>query len=534
MTLFSDIALNNTMKFDDLYNLVVESGFNPSSPRSMGGNRMSTVKKNIGPMGVSSLQSGVASGGEVASPETSRGYSASSVGRSDNSEKPTPVDQMKKYLFDVSKADDRRDVYELEAENKKRMRNAFSLLFNSKDFYSNFKKILSDHLTTDTISFKDEKEWNRLKDEVDRRASNTTGLRDQLEIYQARYDDAINAENDIKSIQTHIQKLKNKKSKTADKETKASIQEDIESAEYDIMVKKSMIKGISSFKKEVDGARSKLVSETEAEMIAKDSLLELEEKIGSVTENNKKANDIIIRLIKKLINQKADGLLDRYKIENDVSDEEIDAKEADFLNIEKDLISKLKLLKELTTDDNPIFAFIDYHDKQFNDKLGEFDDRTLNKNINIGVMRMHGKLPAKILAEYFATIAGRGMERKVIPIENLDTSPKYKAVDNVIKKLEGIKSKNDWLENQKEMIELMSNLPFSPNTNNRLAQRAKSFWEVNRKGVNLARQLIHQIQSAMSEESPVFKESFDDVAAQYVTSFTYDKTDLLIDLQEIA
>lgn len=520
------LLLNIIMNFTELCSLVESKGTKP-------GERYFKAQKNVGPMGVSGVKSGIASGGEVAGAESSAGYSSSPVGKVDSFENPQKVDQMKKYLFDTSKGGDGRDNYVLEAENKKRMRNAFALLFNSKDFYSEFKSIFKNYLTLDSISEADEKEWNRLKDEVDARTSATTGLRNDVELYQQQYDEALAAKNAITEIKEHIKSLKTAKSAAKDKEQKTDFQSQIESAEYDIREKEALIKNIGTFNKRLKEAETKLINETEKEMLAKDAFEEIQNKISSVTENNKKSNDVVIRLVKKLINNKADGLLDRYQIEYDVSDEEIDSKDVDFANVPKDLPSKLKLLRELTGEDNPIFAFIDQHEESFADRMSNFDERLLNKNINIGAMRMHEKLPAVILHKYFNTIAGRGMERKAIPLENLDVSQKHKSVNDIINKLESINTKDEWLKNQEALTKMVDKLPFNEMSLDILKRRIKSFWEVNRRGVSIAKQLVHQIQTMSKEQSQNLKESFDEFAAMYASSFEYDENDFLIDLMEI-
>ena len=515
------------MNFDQLYELALEAkGTKP-------GERFFKAQRNIGPMGITGQQAGVASGGEVASPETSAGYSSSPVGKVDSFEKQQKVDQMKKYLYDPSKGGDQSDVYEAIAENKKRMRNAFALLFNSKTFYSEFKQIVKNYLKLDSISEQDEREWNRLKDEVDKRSSNTTGIRNELDAWNEKLENARNASNKISEIQNHIKNLKQQLSATKDKKIKEDIKTQIESADMDLQEYITIKKGLSHFESKTKEIQERLINETERELIAKDKWEEIQNKISSVTENNKKSNDIVVRLIKKLINTKADGLLDRFQIENDISDDEIDSKNVDFINVPGDLVSKLKLLKELTTDDNPIFAFIDHHDETFGERMGEFDDRLLNKNINIGAMRMFEKLPVVILNKYFNTIAGRGMERQMIPLENLDTSIKIKSVNDIIKKLESINTKDEWLKSQPTLSKMVEKLPFSEMSLNVLQQRIKSFWEVNKRGVNIAKQLIFQIQKMADEQPENLKESFDELASMYASSFTFDQNDFLIDLMEV-
>jgi hypothetical protein len=501
-----------------------------------GGNAYFRAQQNIGPQNISGQQAGITADGGVAGASSSGGYSASPVGKVDNFEKQKPIDQMKKYLFDPSKVkgDGLRDTYELEAENKKRMRNAFSLLFNSKNFFSEFKNIYKNYLTRDSISLADEKEWNRLKDEVNARASKTTQFRSELDGVNKLLADAENAGMKISEIQAYIKSLKAKKSGTKNKERRDSLQDEIDSAEIDISNLKNSAKmsSIDGYRKQSKKAKDALVSETEREMIARDALTEIENKISSVTANNKKSSDNVIMLVKKLIKNKAEGLLDRYMIENNISDEEIDSKNVDFANVPQDLVSKLKLLKELTTDDNPIFAFIDYHDEEFGKRLEEFDDKLLNTNINIGSMRMFDKLPAKILGKYFSSVAGTGMERKVIPLENLDADTGYLAIDSFIKKLEQINTKEQWEAAKPELKKLVKDLPLKKPSKDVVLSRLKGFWSVSRSGANSAKQLLTTLQQMRNEE--MVNESFDELANKYASSFNVDINDFMIDLQEVA
>jgi hypothetical protein len=518
------------MKFDDLAKLITESGFRPDSSKNRG--YYSRAMSNVGPMGVTGQQSGIGSGGERVGAETSRGYSSSSVGKADNFEKRTKTDQMKKYLFDTSKAGDQSDVYELTAENKYRMRNAFALLFNSKKFHTEFNNIFRNYLSLDSINVEDEREWNRLKDEVQTRESRTTGYRDNVEQYQMEYDEMLASNTKYLEIKEYVKKLESQKKNTKDPEVRKEIEIKLDAAKIDMFTVKSNTKGFDDAAKNLQDAKNKLINETEKEIIARKKWEEINDKISSVGANNKKKSDTVIKSCKKLINNVADGLLDRYQIENDISDEAINSVNVDFANVPKDIVSKLGLLKELTTDDNPIFAFIDSHEEQFAERITSFDDRTLNKSINIGVMRMFDKIPAKILASYFSTIAGRGIERKVIPLENLNTNPKTLAIDNMIKKLESIKTKEEWESSRKELMKMAKDLPFDKTSNDIIKQRIKSFWQVTGRGT-IAQTLVYQIESMKKEQNRNLIESFDDVAGRILSQFSFDEDDYKLDLMEV-
>jgi hypothetical protein len=346
--------------------------------------------------------------------------------------------------------------------------------------------------------------------------------------------EAENASTKIAEIEDYIKRLKNKKSKTKDSDIRNTIDEQIKSAQFDISILQNSAKqsSINEYKKEIGKLERTLVSDTEQEMLTRDKFTELQDKISSVTEKNMKNSDNVIMLVKKLINQKADGLLDRYKIEYNISDEDIDSKTVDFANVPKDLPSKLKLLKELTTEDNPIFAFIDYHKKAFDDRMGEFDSRLLNSNINIGSMRMFDKLPSKILGKYFTSIAGNSLERKVIPLENLAVDTGYMAIDSFIKKLEQINSKEQWEAMKPELKNLVKDLPLKKTSKDVVLSRLKGFWSVSRSGANSAKQLLTTLQQMRQEE--MMNESFDELANKYASSFNVDINDFMIDLQEVA
>lgn len=526
------------MNFDDLYTLALEAkGTKP-------GERYFNTQRQIGPRGITGTEAGISDDGQAFSPETSRGYASGPVGVVDNFEKRQKIDQMRKYGLDTKKMASQKDVYQMEAENNMRMRNSFALLFNLKSFYSEFKKIYSNYMgrkeeadgetnnLRNSISFEEEREFNRLVVEVDRRASNNTAIRNEIDDLMKLKAEAENAVNKISEINDYIKKLKNKKSKTKDIDKRDSIDEQIKQAQFDISLRQSSAKqsSLTTYQKEIDILGKKLVSDEKQFLEARQKLEELQDKISTVTEENIKNNDNVILLVKNLIKRTAEKLYLETKIANKVSDDEIDSKNVDFVKVPKDIVSKLKLLQTLTTDDNPIFSFIDEHEKQFDDRMKEFDSRLMNSNINIGVMRMFDKLPAKVLGKYFSSIASNSLDRKTIPLENLDSNPAFVALKTFISKLESIGNKEDW-ENAKTVLKpLIAKLPFTTLDKKIINDRLKSFWFRNSQGFNVARQLLSTVQSMKKE---VISESFDELAAKYASSFNLDINDFMIDLQEV-
>ena len=526
------------MNFDDLYTLALEAkGTKP-------GERYFNTQRQIGPRGVTGTESGITDDGQVFSPETSRGYASGPVGVVDNFEKRQKIDPMRKYGIDPTKMASQKDVYQMEAENNMRMRNSFALLFNSKNFYSEFKKIYSEYMgrkkegddennnLRNSISFEEEREFNRLIVEVDRRASNITAIRNEIEELSKLKAEAENAAGKISEINDYIKRLKNKKSKTKDTDLRNNIDEQIKQAQMDISLRQSSAKqsSINTYQKEINTLGKKLISDEGQYLEAKQKLEELQDKISTVTEKNIKNNNNVILLVKELIKDKAKGLYLKYKIENDISDEEIDSKNVDFVKVPKDIASKLKLLKQFSTDDNPIFSFIDEHEKQFQERMQDFDSRLMNSSINIGMMRMFDKLPAKILGKYFSSIASNAIDRKTIPLENLDSSPAYETLKEFISKLESIRNKQD-LEDAKSVLKpMVKKLPFSKLDKDIINDRLKGFYSVNRMGFTNVKQLLSTIQSMKKE---VIGESFDELAAKYASSFNLDINDFMIDLQEV-
>jgi DNA repair exonuclease SbcCD ATPase subunit len=526
------------MNFDDLYTLALEAkGTKP-------GERYFNTQRQIGPRGVTGTESGISDDGQVFSPETSRGYASGPVGVVDNFEKRQKIDPMRKYGVDPTKMASQKDVYQMEAENNMRMRNSFALLFNSKNFYSEFKKIYSEYMgrkkegddennnLRNSISFEEEREFNRLIVEVDRRASNITAIRNNIDELTKLKAEAENAAGKISEINDYIKRLKNKKSKSKDTDLRNNIDEQIKQAQMDISLRQSSAKqsSINTYQKEINTLGKTLISDEGQYLEAKQKLEELQDKISTVTEKNIKNNDNVILLVKELIKDKAKNLYLRYKIENDISDEEIDSKNVDFVKVPKDIASKLKLLKQLSTDDNPIFSFIDEHERQFQERMQEFDSRLMNSSINIGMMRMFDKLPAKILGKYFSSIATNAIDRKTIPLENLDSSPAYEALKEFINKLESIRNKQDWEDATKVLKPMVKKLPFSKLDKDIINDRLKGFYSVNRMGFTNVKQLLSTIQSMKKE---VIGESFDELAERYASSFNLDINDFMIDLQEV-
>jgi len=532
------------MNFDDLYTLALEAkGTKP-------GERYFNTQRQIGPRGVTGTESGITDDGQVFSPETSRGYASGPVGVVDNFEKRQKIDQMKKYGVDPTKMASQKDVFQLEAENNMRMRNSFALLFNSKSFYSEFKDIYSKYMgrpkkkegevrddeggnkLRNSISYEEEREFNRLVVEVDRRASKITEIRNEIEELTKLKAEAQNNAGKISEINDGIKKLRNKKYKIKDTEDRKNIDDQIKQAQIQISILQSSAKqsSIDRYQKEINRLGKKLISDEGQYLEATQKLEELQDKISTVTEKNIQNNDNVILLVKDLIERTAKKLYLDTKISNKISDEEIDSKNVDFVKVPKDVASKLKLLKQLTTDDNPIFSFIDEHERQFQERLQTFNPKFLNANIDIGVMNVFEKLPAKILNKYFSSIASNAIDRKTIPLENLDSSPAYETLKEFISKLESIRNKQDW-EDAKEVLKpMVKKLPFDKFNKKTINAKLKEFYSVNRMGFTNVKQLLSTIQSMKKE---VIRESFDELAAKYASSFNLDINDFMIDLQEV-
>jgi hypothetical protein len=519
------------MKFDDLYNLVVEAkGTRP-------GDAYFRAQRNEGPQNISGQKAGITADGGTAGASSSAGYSSSPVGKVDNFEKQKPMDQMKKYLYDTSKGGSQTDTYELKAARDREMSNAFAILFNSKTFFEDFKKIYKGEgnykgLEIDSINEVDEKEWNNALVAQQKKSGESSDARDEVNRLKEIIDGSLYGSDRIDQIKSFLQRKKTEKKNTRIKEKKEIISGEIQQAEIELSILLQDAKKLAPVQSRLQEAEKKLISAINASDAADKRFEEINSRIETKTSNNKDSNDTVLALVKSLINNKAKGLLDKLQIENKISDDEIPTG-VDFLTInKKDFLYKLGLLKKLTTDDNPIFSFIDFHENRFNQGLGNFDPRTLNRNINIGVMRRVGELPAQSLQKFFFSIAGRGMERKTIPLENLDIDPGYKAAGDFIKKLEEIKSKDQWNAAVPELKKLVKNLPLSKTSKDIINSRLKGFWSITRSGANSATQLLTTVQGMLDEKT--VNESFDELANAYAASFNVDINDFMIDLQEVA
>ena len=518
------------MNFDDLYNLVVEAkGTRP-------GDAYFRAQRNEGPQNISGQKAGITADGGTAGASSSAGYSSSPVGKVDNFEKQKPMDQMKKYLYDTSKGGSQTDTYELKAARDREMANAFAILFNSKTFFETFKKIYQgegnyEGLKIDSIKDVEEKEWNNALVSQQKRAGESSEARDEVNRYKEFINNSLYGSDRINQIKSFIQRKKTEKKNTRIKEKKEIISGELQLAEIELSTLLKDAKQLAPIQSRLQEAEKKLINAINASDAADKRFEEINSRIETKTSNNKDSNDTVLALVKSEINNKAKGLLDRMQIENKISDDEIPTG-VDFLNVNKtDLLYKLGLLKKLTTNDNPIFSFIDFHENRFNEGLGNFDPRTLNRNINIGVMRRVGELPAQSLQKFFFSIAGRGMERKTIPLENLDVDPGYMAAENFIKKLQEIKSKDQWNAAVPELKKLVKSLPLSKTFKDIIISRLKGFWSITRTGANSATQLLTTVQGMMDEKT--VNESFDELASKYASSFNVDLNDFMIDLQEV-
>ena len=532
------------MNFDDLYTLALEAkGTKP-------GERYFNTQRQIGPRGITGTEAGISDDGQAFSPETSRGYASGPVGVVDNFEKRQKIDQMRKYGVDPTKMASQKDVHQMEAENRMRMRNSFALLFNSKSFYSEFKDIYSKYMgrpkkkegevrddekgnkLRNSISYEEEREFNRLVVEVDRRASKITEIRNEIEELTKLKAEAQNNAGKISKINDEIKKLRNKKYRIKDTEDRNNIDDQIKQAQIQISILQSSAKqsSINTYQKEIDRLGKRLISDEGQYLEATQKLEELQDKISTVTEKNIQNNDNVILLVKDLIERTAKKLYLDTKISNKISDEEIDSKNVDFVKVPKDVASKLKLLKQLSTDDNPIFSYIDEHKRQFQERLQTFNPKFLNANIDIGVMNVFEKLPAKILNKYFTSIASNAIDRKTIPLENLDSSPAYETLKTFISKLESIGNKEDWEDAKTVLKPLIKKLPFTDYNKKVINDKLKSFWFRNSQGFSVAKQLLSTVQSMKKE---VISESFDELASRYASSFDFDMNDFMIDLQEV-
>ena len=519
------------MKFDDLYELALEAkGTRP-------GDAYFRAQRNEGPQNMSGQKAGITADGGVAGASSSAGYSSSPVGKVDNFEKQQPMDQMKKYLYDTSKGVSQKDMYEMEAAQKREMANAFAILFNSKTFFERFRKIYQGEgnykgLEVNSINLDDEKEWNNALVSQQKRAGQASEARDEVNRLKEILDGSLYGSDRINQIKSFLQRKKTEKKNTRIKEKREILSGEIQQAEIELSMLLKDAKKLSPVESRLQDAEKKLISAINASKAADERFEEINSKIETTTSDNKDSNDTVLALVKSEINNKAKGLLDRMQIENKISDDEIPA-DVDFLNVnKKDFLYKLGLLRKLTTDDNPIFSFIDYHENRFNQGLGNFDSRTLFSNINIGAMRRHGELPAQSLYKFFNSIAGRGMERKTIPLENLDVDPGYMAAGDFIKKLEEIKSKDQWNAAVPELKKLVKSLPLSKTSKDIVLSRLKGFWSITRTGANSATQLLSTVQGMMDEKT--VNESFDELANKYASSFNVDLNDFMIDLQEVA
>jgi hypothetical protein len=499
------------MKFQDLVLLIEAKGTKP-------GQRYKSAQDSTGPAGIS----------------------ASPIGRSDyNPEKRT---NDKREFFDNSNVSKEqkaatKNAYQEESRMRSRMGTAFALLFNEPIFFKKFKKIISERLIIHQINAEDERNFNIFKDAVDRAKGKSTEARNEHDDYVKELRKWEEDKERSEEIKFHIENLKNSIKREKNSAMIKIYNDDLKVSENDLkeIRPENIDKAIKHLTTQVENAFKKLVAAEQREIDHVNAYNELQDKIQKVTVDNLKSNDSVIKGIKILIQTTADLLIDEYTSKyGDEFAQQSNNIDPDWDTIPKDINEKLAMLAKLKTEDNPIFDFIDELTLRHEEFLTDMDERFFNRNINITMMRGFEKLPAVIVAKYFNDIAGRGVERKTIPMQNLDTSDAYSAFEQFKKRVKTLKDEDFWNKHKKGAMDMINLLPFTKFNKDSLKDLMSQPWSKNRRGQSIADQVIFRLESIKNEESRNMKnESFDKFASKVLKNIEFDADDFKIDLMEI-
>jgi hypothetical protein len=549
------------MKFEKLYNLVLEAGFRPSAPKNMGGSRIQRVKDSEGPAS----------------------FSSSSVGKNDNPENVVPISR---WEFNPNVDMDRGGVKK-QAKVWRTLFNAFSLLSNDKNFQDEVKSISSrfdkkrdsyknvigvsdEEGNKNFVKYDEESRVNTLPATIDKQLSKRTGLEAELkQKYMIR--------NYTKMPPG--EKIKLKTSEASLKGQISVLDKELSDPKMPKYRKEKLTNQLMKLNQQLGNVEDKLSWIDNKDKITVDSdILELQEKIAEldkkiqknqeelvavtdrttkIQSNNEENNDKAIDEFKKQVNVSAgkikDALAEEIKelqmTEGEGVEDLDNAMEVDWSNIPENFKSKVKMLDDLESTDpstNPIFGYIDsfnnwyYEFSEDGDKsrVKDLDSREFNPQLNITKIRDYMSLPFVRLMSIYSSASIPKMSLK----KEKDLTKHNNVYQNFTEYIKQYPNSRDagvleqsrkaWVDPEvKEMLRsFVAGMAIEDKDN--LYRMINQPWSVSRSGFNNFNQLKSSVDSDMKRFMPK-KESFDKLFNKLISEKVWDDDDFKLDTMEI-
>jgi DNA-binding FrmR family transcriptional regulator len=197
--------------------------------------------------------------------------------------------------------------------------------------------------------------------------------------------------------------------------------------------------------------------------------------------------------------------------------------------VEKDAQTQLKLLEMLFSEDvklNPLLLFLDLQKTRYSESKQNFFNVNRGDNYSIAIEQLYKSLPLFNLINYFYNVIMKS------PAITLNTKQKKRtniigSGDNMMQRLEGIKNEREWDEIRPDLIKYIKKQKIDKDRKKMLVDLAKGPFQAIRGRASAAIKIITSL------KADSIKESFDQLAASYASSFDIDMNDFLIDLQEV-
>ena len=549
------------MKFEKLYNLVLEAGFRPSAPKNMGGSRVQRVKDSDGPAA----------------------FSSSSVGKNDNPETVVPISR---WDFNPNSDTDKGGIKK-QAKAWRTLFNAFSLLSNDKNFQDEAKSISSrfdkkrdsyknvigvsdDEGNKKFVNYDEESRVNTLPATIDKQLSKRTG-------YEAELKQRYMIRNYTKMPPG--EKIKLKTSSASLKAQISVLDSELSDSKMPKYRKEKLVNQLVKLNQQLGHVEDKLSWIDNKDKISVDSdILELQEKIAAldkkieknqeelatvtdrttkIQSNNEENNDLAIEEFKRQVNVSAgkikDSLGEEIKELQMIEDEGIEdldnVMDIDWSNIPPNFKSKVKMLDNLESTDpsvNPIFGYIDSFNNwyyEFSDdgdrsRVKDLDPREFNPQLNITKIRDYMSLPFVRLMSIYSSAS--------IPKMSLKKEKDLKKHNNVYQNFSEYtrqfpdskdprvieQNRKAWVDPEtKEMLRsFVAGMAVDGKDN--MYMMINRGWSVARSGMNSFNSLKSSIDSDMVRYIPK-NESFDKIFERIINESSYDDDDLKLDTMEI-
>ena len=560
------------MKFEKLYNLVLEAGFRPSAPKNMGGSRVNKVVNSDPSQMVN------AGGGKMVGP-----IGASSVGRNDNPETVVPISR---WEFNPNVDMDRGGVKK-QAKAWRTLFNAFSLLSNDKNFqdevksiskrfdknrdsYKNVIGVSDEEGNKKFVNYDEESRINTLPATIDKQLGKRTELESELRKYNMIRNytkmspgEVIKLKREIASLQGQVKVLDGELSDP----TMPRIRKD------------KLTNQLMKLNQKLGHSEDKLNWVQNKKTITVDSdILELQDKIAAldkkieknqeelttltdrttkIQSNNEENNGIAIEEFKKQVNVsaakiKAD-LAEQIKELQMTEDEGIedvdDVMEVDWNNVPSNFKTKVEMLDSLESTDpavNPIFGYIDsfnnwyYETSDEGDRIRvkDLDSREFNPQLNITKIRDYMSLPFVRLMSIYSSASIPKMslkkEKDLRKHENIYSNFKeyIGQFPNSSDPVTNEHNRKSWVDPEiKEMLRSFIAGMAIENKNleyNMINQP----WAISRTGSNSFQQLKSTVDSDMKRFYPK-QESFDKLFDKIIKEKVWNDDDFKLDTMEI-